>query len=297
MTGVFAPRGPQVAIPSSSGRRYVSAAHCWRRTDRARCCRSGRGSGEILECHLRRPVLADRDAGVGADEARSARYGCHPDEVGRPREERREGRRDRHGDRAPPCRPPRRPAAARRCNLEEPVRVAVGELRAWSSSTPRRRARSGRAGGRRGRRAPRRTSSRVAACGTGPVRRPRGRLRPCVLHTAVGHPRHAAAPRRDLAERGDRALGILQRLAVPASGLSSASATPRPLMVWASTAVGRPSAERCGVVGVGDRVDVVPVDALHVPAEGLQSARVGVEIPPEHRRPALPEAVDVDDQR
>ena len=52
--------------------------------------------GEILERHLRRPVLADRDAGVRADQVdvRAADRG-HADEVVGPREERGERRGER----------------------------------------------------------------------------------------------------------------------------------------------------------------------------------------------------------
>ena len=48
--------------------------------------------GDVLEPHLRRPVLADRDAGVRAaqHEGRPA-HGCHADEVVRARQERGEG--------------------------------------------------------------------------------------------------------------------------------------------------------------------------------------------------------------
>ena len=51
---------------------------------------------EVLERHLRGPVLADRDAGVGAAEADvGAADRRHADEVVGPREERREGRGER----------------------------------------------------------------------------------------------------------------------------------------------------------------------------------------------------------
>ncbi len=52
--------------------------------------------GEILQRHLRRAVLADRDAGVRAVDAQlRLRDDPHPNEVVRPRQERRERRRER----------------------------------------------------------------------------------------------------------------------------------------------------------------------------------------------------------
>ena len=71
---------------------------------------------DVLERHLRRPVLTDRDACVRAREReRRTADRRHADEVVRAREERGEGRCERAPARPPAARRPPRPAAARRC--------------------------------------------------------------------------------------------------------------------------------------------------------------------------------------
>ena len=115
--------------------------------------------------------------------------------------------------------------------------------------------------------------------------------------------RLAAGGRRELARAG-RARRRAPRSPASGSssglpclpGWSSTALTPRPFIVRATIAVGR-LADRLRLgVGALDRLDVVAVDRDRVPAEGLQAAHVGVEVPAQHRLARLAEAVDVEDR-
>ena len=175
--------------------------------------------GDVLERHLRRAVLADRDARVraGERERRAADRG-HADEVVGAREERGERRRERPSSRRPAAPPQRRPAAARRCTSRSSGRDAPSRTSPrTSSSRPRRRARRRRGAQRRARRAPRRTpyvsrpSRRARSAGARASRRERSlpSARPPASATST---RTSRGP----AELGDRRFRVVERLAVPA---------------------------------------------------------------------------------
>ena len=98
------------------------------------------------------------------------------------------------------------------------------------------------------------------------------------------------------AQLGDRGVGIVQRLAVPAVLVLDgrhALALQR-----AREDRGRPAGQRLGVaVRLVDLLDVVAVDLDRVPAEGSRALGEHAGVTPDHRLAALPEAVDVDDRR
>ena len=125
----------------------------------------------------------------------------------------------------------------------------------------------------------------LGAAGLEPVRLT-GRLRhldPVVAHAA------------ELAERLLRVLGRA-RLPVPA-GLVLDLRVAAALLRARDDRRRPPLGRLCLGVRRVDRLDVVPVDLDRVPAEGLEAARIDVEVPAPARLAALAEPVAVDDRR
>ena len=252
---------------------------------------------QVLERHLRRPVLPDLDAGVRADQSQvGLRDGRHPDEVVRAREEGGERGRERlvaadaHADRG------RHELLLGDPHLEEPVRVRlpkfvgvrrVGHLAVHGHDFRDRRQRQQRvAVGLAGRDLVFHLVDRQhRLVGRDPLRRDASvRLLGLDLQVA------------DATQLLDRALRHVRRqgLAVPAVLV---------LDLGESLALDRLGDDHARLVGVGqglaeravDGRDVVAVDHDREAAEGLDPAPVGVEAPAVLGLAALAEPVDVPD--
>ena len=197
---------------------------------------------------------------------------------------------------APGGRRRRRPSAARRCTSRS---IAPGapsrRSRRTSSSTPRRRARRRRRGRRRVRRAPRRTP-----CASRPPRRARSAAaRAGPVSNTCGSPgsgiAHLEPEIADAAELRDRALRVVERLAVPALVV---------LDRGHALALQRSREDRRRLAGLRlglrvravDLLDVVAVDLDRVPAERAGPLGEDGRVPADHRLAALAEPVDVDDR-
>ena len=253
--------------------------------------------GEVLERHLRGPVLPDRDAGVRAAEldVRAADR-RHADEVVGAAEEGGERRGEGlpaqhlHPDRG------RDQLLLGDVHLEEALRDARrGRSRRRSSSRPRRRVRRRRRARRRGPRAPRRTPSASpprSRARTRPLERRRLEAVRLARGSGFGTSTTMVA---DPAQLRDRLLG----------------ARPLPCQPsWFSTfgvalALDRPGDDR----GRACRSSARPRGRRRRSARRRarrsrsrasrtrEAVRVGREIPAVHRLAALAEPVDVDDRR
>ena len=250
---------------------------------------------EVLETHLRGPVLPDRDTRMGAAEPeRRTADRRHANEVVRAAQERCEGRAERLPPEHLHPHSGRHHLLLRDVHLDEPLGMGLGEdlrerrirdLAIEHHDVP---ALAPEGGERLAIRLPRRDLAAHV------VRRP---LAACRLE-AVGLPRLGSAnldPEvADAPELGDRLLG--DRLAVPAVlVLDLRVALP---LDGSRDDRGRTAGRGlCLAVRSVDRLDVVPVDLDRVPAERLEAPRVRREIPAVHRLAALPQPVHVDDRR
>lgn len=256
---------------------------------------------QVLQTHLRGPVLSDGDPRVRADEVDAgATDRGHPDEVVGPGQEGRERRGVRH------------PAARREADrggdellfgdvaLEEPVRVLLGEglgaggvahLAVEGDDVLAGGTESGQglAVGVTGRHALLAVLPLPAGQHEGPVGTE------CSMR-ASSRPGNADPQVTDAAQLLDRLVGVGQRLAVqPLAVLDGPDALA--LEGAGEDRGGLPQGGGRLAVGAVDGVHVVSVDLDRVPAEGLEAAGVGAEVVAVPGGTALAEAVDVDDHR
>lgn len=253
---------------------------------------------QVLQAHLRGPVLADGGTRVGADEIDAGPADRrHADEVVGAGEERRERGDVRH------------PAARREPHrgghqllfgdvaLEEPLGVFLGEelgasgvadLAVQGDDIAAR-------GAERGERLP------VGVPGRDLVADLEARQLQVPGADGVQHPGGRRLPDLDAevayaAEFRDRLVGVLERFAVQAfavlDGLDALA-----LEGAGEDHGGLPLGGLGLAVRAVHRVHVVPVDLDRVPAEGREAAGIGVQVVSVPGGSALPEPVDVHDRR
>ena len=252
---------------------------------------------DVLEAHLRRPVLADRDAAVRADQADVGTADRrHPDEVVRARQERRERGRERHPAAHLKADGGRDQLLLGDVHLEVPLRDAPRRTaRCRSSCRPRRRARRSARPRCRARPAPRRSR------GGSPPSRPPASSPPAPPRSRTGAACAAARNARahgqvaQAAELADRRLGIGERLAVEAVAVLD-RAHALALDRARDDRDRLPVAGQRLLVGAVDLVEVVAVDLDRPPAERLRPPHIRGGVPAEHRLAALAEPVHVDDR-
>ena len=251
---------------------------------------------EILERHLRRTVLADGHSGMRAGETDvGTRDRGHADEVIRAREERREGRREWHeADDLHPDRHRDHPLLGD-VHLEEAIGggllevLGVGRIAHLSVERHDVRAR----GSERRDRLPVRLT-RCYGLGVAPeVRGPRRRKRGRPPRRRARHLEHARWLGAELRQRLLRLLRV-ECLAMPArfvfqEGDALALHGLRDDRV-------RSSRRARAFVRVVDLREIVAIDHDPLEAECLHARRVRVGVPLELGRPALTEAVHVEDR-